>query len=276
VSGAATPDVKRGVGVNDSSLLVQPPDLRLDGKVVWITGASRGLGRTLAFAFAGAGAEVLLSARSADALADVAAEIGRTGGVVEVIAGSIADPDVVVRTTEFIGERWGRLDGLINNAGISPVFGRAERLDESDWLGVIDVNLTSPFRCCCAALPLFERAGGGSVVNMSSVHGSRAHERLAAYAVSKGGLEMLTRTLAVEWAPRRIRVNAVAPGYVETDMTTGLREHPRWRESLLARTPMHRFATPAEIAPAVLFLAGPGASYMTGTTLFVDGGWTAA
>jgi NAD(P)-dependent dehydrogenase (short-subunit alcohol dehydrogenase family) len=124
-------------------------------------------------------------------------------------------------------------------------------------------------------LPLLERNGGGSIVNISSVHGARAHERLIAYAASKGGLDMVTRTLAVEWAERRVRVNAVAPGYIETEMTANLRGHAHWSSELIGRIPMRRFAATAEIVPAVLFLAGAGSSYMTGSTIYVDGGWTA-
>lgn len=261
--------------MSDVSLLSDPPNLRLNGRVAWITGASRGLGRAIAYAFAGAGAELLLSARSADALDELAGEIREHGGVVEVAAGSIADPDVVAQAAELIKQRWGHLDVLVNNAGISPAFVRAEHLDNDVWRDVLDVNLSAPLACSLAALPLFESAGGGSVVNISSIYGSRAPARLIAYAASKGGLEMVTRTLAVEWASRGIRVNSVAPGYLETDLTTGLRESERWSEPLRARIPMDRFAAAAEVVPTVMLLAGPGASYITGTTIYIDGGWTA-
>jgi NAD(P)-dependent dehydrogenase (short-subunit alcohol dehydrogenase family) len=240
-----------------------------------VTGASRGLGRALAYAFAGAGAALLLSARSPDALAQLADELSENGADVAVVAGSVTDPAVVDGTARVARERWGRLDVLVNNAGISAGFARAERLELADWRDVLDVNLTAPLVCCRAALPLMEAAAGGSIVNISSVHGARAHERVAAYAASKGGLEMLTRTLALEWAPRGIRVNAVAPGYLETDMTARLRDHERWRAALLGRIPMGRFGTPAEVVGAVLFLAGESSRYVTGSTVLVDGGWTA-
>jgi NAD(P)-dependent dehydrogenase (short-subunit alcohol dehydrogenase family) len=167
------------------------------------------------------------------------------------------------------------LDILVNNAGISPAFVPSERLSDAQFHGVMNVNLFGPFVCSREALPMLEAAEDASVVNVTSIHGNRAHERLIAYAVSKGGLEMVTRTLAVEWAARQIRVNSVAPGYLATEMSAGLREHPAWSEKLLSRIPMQRFAAVEEIVPAVLFLAGPGASYITGTTLYVDGGWTA-
>jgi NAD(P)-dependent dehydrogenase (short-subunit alcohol dehydrogenase family) len=260
----------------DSALLSQPPNLGLDGKVAWVTGASRGLGRSIAYALAGAGASALVTARSVEALDGVVAELRDRGADAEAVAGSIASAEVVARATEYVRDRWGRLDVLVNNAAISPTFVRAESLIRADWDQVLDVNLSAPLACCQAAAPLLEEAGGGSIVNVSSIHGVRAHERMIAYAASKGGLEMVTRTLAVEWAQRKIRVNAVAPGYVETDMSIGLREHPHWREALLTRIPMGRFATTDEIVPSVLFLAGSCSSYVTGTTLFVDGGWTAA
>lgn len=260
----------------DLELLTKPADLRLDHSVVWLTGASRGLGRALAFAFAGVGAELLLCSRSAAALEEVAATIREHGGVAETVVGSVADPGTVQSAIEIIEERWGTLDVLVNNAGVSPVFVPAEQLEAGDWRTIIDVNLSAPFACAVAAMRLLERAAGGSVINVSSVHGVRAPDRLVAYAASKGGLEMVTRSLALEWAPRGVRVNSVAPGYLETDMTAGLRAHERWSQSLRSRIPMGRFGATSEVAPAVLFLASPCASYITGTTLFVDGGWTAA
>jgi NAD(P)-dependent dehydrogenase (short-subunit alcohol dehydrogenase family) len=257
-------------------LLAHPPSLRLDGRVVWLTGASRGLGRALAFALAGAGAELLLSARSEGPLEEVSQAIRGAGGVAETLVGSIAVPEVVAKSVATIERRWGRLDVLINNAGISPAFARAEQLAPGDWRDVLDVNLTAPFATAVAALPLLKAASQASVVNVSSIHGTRGHERLIAYAASKGGLEMVTRTLAIEWAPHNIRVNSVAPGYLVTEMTAGLRDHPKWSDSLLTRIPMGRFAQTEEIVPAIMFLASTGASYITGTTLHVDGGWTAA
>jgi NAD(P)-dependent dehydrogenase (short-subunit alcohol dehydrogenase family) len=254
----------------------RPLDLELDGKVVWITGASRGLGEAAAYAFSGAGARVILTARSADDLDRVAGKIRDGGGEVESVAGSVVEEETIERALGAAEGRWRQLDVLVNNAGISPAFVPSERLSREDWERTMSVNLFAPFACARAALPMLEAGEGGSVVNVSSIHGSRAHERLIAYAASKGGLEMVTRTLAVEWAARGVRVNSVAPGYLETDMTAALLQHERWGEALRSRVPMGRFGHTSEVVPAILFLAGQMASYITGSTVYVDGGWTAA
>lgn len=164
---------------------------------------------------------------------------------------------------------------LVANAGISPLMKRSERLSDEEWRQVLDVNLSGTFYCCRAAGGLMLEQGGGSVVVVSSVHGSVGFGRLAPYAAGKGGVEMLARTLALEWADRGVRVNTVAPGYLETDMTAGLREAGHWRETLLERIPLRRFGRPEDVVGAIVFLASEAAAYITGTTLFVDGGWTA-
>ena len=260
---------------DDLDLLRNPPTLRFDDSVVWVTGATRGLGRATALAMAGAGARLMLSAQSQAALEEVATVIEEHGTEVQVVTGSVSDEADMIAAADAIESTFGRLDVLINNAGISPHFTRAESLDVSGLREVLDTNLIGAITCARAAFPLLLRSDAASVVNVSSVHGSRAHVRMLAYAASKGGIEMVTRTLAEEWADRGIRVNSLAPGYIETAMTEGLRAHDGWREKLLGRIPMSRFATTAEIASCVLFLASPASSYVTGTTLFADGGWTA-
>ncbi|MGH2937956.1 MAG: SDR family NAD(P)-dependent oxidoreductase [Solirubrobacterales bacterium] len=262
-------------GTPDSALLESPPALCFEDRVVWITGASRGLGRTMAFAFAGAGADLILSARSAKALEETATTLREHGVRIDLAPGSVTEAADVEAAVVVIEERHGKLDALVNNAGISPHFTGAEKLDKAALAEVLETNLLGAFACSRAALPLLEASSDPAVVNLSSVHGFRSYRRLLAYAVSKGGLEMLTRVLADEWAERGIRVNSLAPGYIETEMTEGLRAHDALSADILGRTPLGRFATPAEIAACAMFLASPIAGYVTGTTLFADGGWSA-
>ena len=175
-----------------------------------------------------------------------------------------------------ITEEWGGWDGRVNCAGISPIFKRAEDVEEAEWRTVLDVNITGTFLCAQQAAGLMLERDGGSVVNISSIHGQVGMPRMAAYSASKGATDALTRTLALEWAKRGIRVNAVSPGYFETEMTEGLRSNDRWRSHLLERIPIGRFGVPTEVVSAVLYLASPASSYVTGSNLVVDGGWAAA
>jgi NAD(P)-dependent dehydrogenase (short-subunit alcohol dehydrogenase family) len=248
-----------------------PADLR--GKVAVVTGAGRGIGRAIAAGLAGAGARVGLFARTAGELADVQQAIEQAGGEALAVAGSVVDPEDLLALVAAVDERWGRLDVLVNNAGISPIFQRAEEIDDDEWRRIIEVNLSGSFYCCRAAFALMARTGG-SIVNVSSVAGTTGAERLAAYSASKGGLELLTRTLAIEWASRGIRVNAVAPGFIETDLTRDLLAS-RWRSRLLEQIPLGRFGQASEVVGAVTFLASEAASYITGATVFIDGGWSA-
>lgn len=246
------------------------------GATVWITGASKGLGREIALGFAHAGARLALTARSADALAETAAEARALGAEVLELPASVSDGAAIARCVDAIGEAWGSLDVLVNCAGISPTFKKTELVDDADWRDVLDVNVTGIFICAREASRLMLDRKSAAVVNLSSIAGLVGMERMAAYSASKGAVDSLTRTLALEWATRGVRVNSIAPGYFETTMTEGLRSHDKWRDFLLGRTPFGRFGRPNEIVSAVMFLASDGASYMTGSTVVVDGGWTAA
>ncbi|MDN4160200.1 SDR family NAD(P)-dependent oxidoreductase [Nocardioides abyssi] len=243
---------------------------------VWVTGASRGLGRAMALGFAAAGARVALTARSADAVRQVADEIEELGGKPLVLVGSVSDGAAVDAAAATIAEAWGGLDALVNSAGVSPIFKRAEQVDEDEWRHVLDVNVTGSFLCAREAGKLMLAGGRGAVVNISSIHGQVGMERMAPYAASKGAVDALTRTLALEWAERGVRVNTLSPGYFETDMTEGLRGHDKWRAHLLGKIPLGRFGVPEELVSAALFLASDASGFMTGANLVVDGGWTAA
>ncbi len=248
--------------------------LVLDGKVAWVTGAGRGLGAAIAQGLAASGAAVILTARTVSELTETLAKIEADGGRGMVAPADVTDPAQVEAVVTAAVERFGALDILVNNAGISPVLNRSEALSLTDWKHILEVNLTGAFICARAAGQLMLAGSGGSIISISSVHGQAGWPRLAAYAASKGGLEMLTRTLAVEWADRNVRVNAVAPGYFATEMTAGLRASPL-SEALVQRIPFARFGLPHEVVGAVLFLASDASSYVTGSTVSVDGGWTA-
>ena len=217
----------------------------LTGKVALVTGASRGIGRAVALAFARHGADVLVNSRKPEG-AEAAAAFAP------------------------------RLDILVLNAGVSPVYARAEAVSLEDWRAILDTNLTGAFLCARAFAPRLTARPGGRVLVMASIGALVGLPRLAAYNATKGGLLQLTRTLALEWARHGVTVNALAPGFIETDMTAGLRAHAALRETLLARIPLGRFGLPEDVAAAALFLVSDAAAYITGTVLAVDGGWTAA
>lgn len=246
-----------------------------DGQVIWVTGASRGIGEAISRRLAHTGARLVLQARAGDRLNQLCEQIESSGGEAVPIVGSVTDPEIAELAVKEAVSRWGRLDGLINNAGISPVMARSEVFSLSDWRNIIDINLTGAFVAAGAAGRQMLTQGHGSVVNVSSVHGTTAAPRMAAYAASKGGINMLTRTLGVEWAARGVRVNAIAPGYVETEMTEGLRAHDRLNAELLAKIPMGHFAKAQDLIGVVEFLLSDAARYITGSIIDVDGGWAA-
>jgi NAD(P)-dependent dehydrogenase (short-subunit alcohol dehydrogenase family) len=188
--------------------------------------------------------------------------------------GSVTDGDAMRAIVVEIERRRGQLDVVVNAAGVSPLFADAERMEDGDWRSIIETNLTGTFLCCSAAARLMLAAGSGSIINISSVHATSGFGKLSAYAASKGGVEALTRALAVEWAPHGVRVNAIAPGYFHSDLSKPLLES-RWGKHVFDQIPQGRIADPDELVESILFLAGPGSSYMTGSVLRVDGGWTA-
>ncbi len=246
----------------------------LTGKVVWVTGAGKGLGRSMAVALAGAGARIAVTSRTGPDLDELAADLTATGAQVDVLPAAVDDPGAVADVVTAIVARAGRLDALVNAAGISPVFTRSEQLSGVDWQRVLDTNLTGTFHCCREAGRVMLGQRRGSIVNVTSVHARTGFGRIAAYAASKGGVEALTRTLAVEWADRGVRVNSLAPGYFPTQLSSGLLESRRGEE-IRQRVPLGRFGDSAELTGAVVFLVSDAAGYVTGTTVTVDGGWTA-
>lgn len=245
------------------------------GNVAIVTGGGRGIGRAIALGFAAAGADVAVAARTRAEVDNVAAEISAAGRRSLALSVDVSRRDQVDALVEATRVAFGRLDVLVNCAGISPIYVRAEQVSEEDWDRIIAVNLKGTFLCCQAVGKVMIEQRRGRIVNVLSIGAHVALPRLAVYCASKGGSEMLTKVLAVEWAPHNIQVNAIAPGYVSTDFTAGLRGNQAIFERLMARSPVDRMAEPEEVVGAAVFLASDAASYVSGTTLVVDAGWTA-
>lgn len=242
----------------------------LAGRVALVTGAGAGIGRATALALARAGAEVAvwdLDGATAEAVA------GEVGGI--AIAGSVADSEQVPRGFARIDAWRNRLDILVNNAGISGNRPTLE-LEVADWRRTMSVNVDGVFFCAREAGRRMREAGGGAIVNVSSIYGIVAAPNRLSYCASKAAVAMMTRALAIEWAAYGIRVNAVAPGYVRTHLVEAIAAEGRIDLAALERrTPQGRLGTTEEIADAILYLCEPRAAHVTGQVLAVDGGWTA-
>jgi NAD(P)-dependent dehydrogenase (short-subunit alcohol dehydrogenase family) len=245
----------------------------LTGKRLLIIGASRGIGRALAARAAQSGAVVHLTARSAQSAAETAAALAAEHGA-EVIGHGldIAAADATARLDAVL-DAAGGLDALVYNAGVSPVYARPEKITDENFDAILRVNLRGPFLAARAfGARCLREQRPGAIVFIASVASLIGTPRLSVYAATKAGVAGLTRGLAVDWAQDGIRVNAVAPGWVATDMTQGLQDNPRLHDRLTARVPMGRFAQPEEIADVALFLASDSARYVTGSVYSVDGG----
>jgi len=247
---------------------------RLDGKVAAVTGAGRGLGRGIAVCLAAAGADLVVTGRRLAALDGVRREIEAAGRRCVPLELDVRDLRTIDAMAERVASEFGRLDVLVNNAGMN-IRTSALEVTEDEWDTVLDTNLKGVFFCSQAAGRLMLRAGGGAIVNLASTMGVVALENRATYCSSKGGVVLLTKQLALEWAPRHIRVNAVAPTFVETDMTAEVLRDPVAGPKALSRIPIGRAVDVAEVARAVLYLASPAASAVTGVVLPVDGGYLA-
>jgi NAD(P)-dependent dehydrogenase (short-subunit alcohol dehydrogenase family) len=245
----------------------------LDGDVAVVVGGSQGIGEAIAHALAQTGASVAVTSRDVDVAKRVAAEIGPAHIGVAL---DVRSSDSVEAAATAVVERLGEVTILVNNAGVNRI-GAAETMTDEDWTLVLDVNLTGVFRCCRAFGARMLAAGRGSIVNIASITGAVVGmPGRAPYASSKGGVVGLTRTLAVEWAARGVRVNAVLPGPVRTPMVMHAIEDGILDErEIIDRTPAGRLALPEDVAGAVVLLCSPGAGFVTGQTVTVDGGYSA-
>lgn len=248
---------------------------RLDGKVAFISGGARGMGAAEARLFAREGARVAIGDLLDAEGRKVEAEINETGGkalYIHLDVTSESDWQKAIATTV---RRFGRLDVLVNNAGIGSQ-GRVEDITERDWDKVMDVNAKGVFLGTKAAIPEMRRAGGGSIINISSQLGIVGVETSSPqYIASKGAVRLLTKATAIQYAREGIRANSVHPGPIVTPMTEAGRAAPERYKLMLSRIPMGRYGQPEEVAYGVLFLASDESSYMTGSELVIDGGWTA-
>jgi NAD(P)-dependent dehydrogenase (short-subunit alcohol dehydrogenase family) len=247
---------------------------RLNNRVALITGGGRGLGEMMATALAQAGADVAITSREASSAEGTAASIASaTGQRVRAFSLDVTRADDVPRLIAEVEAALGPIDILVNNAGLN-IRGPANELTEADWDAVIDTNLKGPFQIARAIGPSMAKRGWGRIINVASVLAAIALAGRAPYCSSKSGLIGLTRVLALEWAGTGVTVNALCPGAFGTEMNRALLDDPVKYQEFVRKIPMGRWGEVDELAGAVLFLASPAASYVTGSALFVDGGWS--
>ena len=244
----------------------------LQGKTAVVTGGSRGIGLAIARAMLDAGAKVMITGRSQDSIDTALAGLG-TGSFGH--ASDVSKEADVAQLCAHATDVLGGVDILVNNAGINPYYKRTEHTELTEWQHIIDVNLTGVFLCTRAFGQQMLERGKGSIINITSVAAHSGLTRGAAYCAAKAGVEAMSKSLTLDWSARGVRVNNVAPGYVKTDLTAGLAANDTLRRTIETRTPMARLADPSEMAGAVVYLASDAASYVSGTTIAVDGGWIA-
>jgi NAD(P)-dependent dehydrogenase (short-subunit alcohol dehydrogenase family) len=251
------------------------PLFDLAGKVAVVTGSSRGIGRAIAERLAEHGARVVVSSRKADACEEVAQGIRDRGGEAAVIPCHIARKAELQALVDQTAALWGGIDVLVCNAAVNPYFGPAAGIPDDAYDRIMGANVRSNFWLCNMAIPGMADRGGGSVIVVSSIAGLRGTPTLGVYGLSKAADMQLVRNLAVEWGPRNVRANCIAPGLVRTDFARALWEDPENLRRRTRDTPLQRIGEPDEIAGAAVFLAAPSGSFMTGQTIVIDGGVTA-
>ncbi|MFN2589443.1 MAG: SDR family NAD(P)-dependent oxidoreductase [Actinomycetota bacterium] len=248
--------------------------LSLADKVAIVTGGSKGIGRRIAEVFAEAGATVAVAARGQEDLTQTAKEIEAAGGRALPIVTDVSEPEQVKALIERTVGELGTIDILVNNAGSAPFISTLDQIRESGFEKYFRINFLGALYASKYAAPVLLSKGGGCVLNVASVAGYIASPGLTYYSTAKAALINLTRTLALEWASSKVRVNAVAPGWVETEMNVVARQNPAFYDSALNSIPLGRWGRADDVANAALFLCSPAASFITGATLVIDGGQT--
>jgi NAD(P)-dependent dehydrogenase (short-subunit alcohol dehydrogenase family) len=248
----------------------------LSGRVGIVTGGGAGIGRSMCLALGRCGVSVVVADKAAAAAQETVRLLEAEDGRGIAIETDVSDPGAVSAMTAVALDRYGRVDILVNNAGINRP-APAEEMRLEDWRAVLEVNLTGVFLCSQAVGRGMIRQGGGAIVNVASIYGEVGNPLwgVAAYAASKGGVVNLTRALAVEWAPYRVRVNAIAPGYTWTDLTRARLEDPEYWGKICEMTPLGCIGVPDDLVGGLLYLASPAAAMVTGHILHIDGGWLA-
>ncbi len=239
----------------------------LSGKIAIITGSTRGIGLAIAKAMQDAGAAVVVSSENQEDSARVAAELGCLG-----IAADVTDKAALENLVTHTLSKLGGIDILVCNAGITGKAGPFADADMDDFDRVMAINLRSQVQLCNLALPHMTKRGGGSAILISSISGLRGNGTISAYALSKAGVAQLARNLAVEWGPRNVRVNAISPGFISTELSAPLLDDAAFMTHRMAMTPLRRAGEPHEVAGAAVFLASPAGAFVTGHNLVVDGG----
>ncbi|MCB1549548.1 MAG: SDR family oxidoreductase [Hyphomicrobiaceae bacterium] len=247
---------------------------RLAGRIALVTGSGAGIGRAIATLFAREGAHVYVTDVDEGAARTVAADIVAAAGEATALACDVRAPESIRAMLGAVAAGSGRLDILVNNAGLN-VRSDFRHMGDDDWLKIRETNLDGAVRLARDALDLLKVSGNASIINISSIMARRGLRQLAAYSVTKGAISALTRALAVEYAPFGVRVNTLAPGFVDTNLTSRFVRNPLVRKALLDQTPLGRFGTPQDIANAALFLASDESAFMTGSELTIDGGMAA-
>jgi 3-oxoacyl-[acyl-carrier protein] reductase len=249
--------------------------MRLKNKVAIITGASKGIGKAIAVSYAEEGASVVLASRSMDLLNSIESEIKAAGGEAMAMSLDVRDPESVNAVVEKTVKEYGRLDIMVNNAGVSMAH-PSENLMLADWRNALETDLFGLFYGCQSAALVMIPQGGGCIINITSIYGIVAAPGRAGYCSSKAAANMLTKVLAIEWAQKNIRVNAIAPGYTRTELVQGVIDKGMLPLGAIEkRTPQGRIGEAEDMISLAIYLASEGSSFMTGSVINIDGGWVA-